>query len=74
METHDHFPQRTGDTHAVLLKAPERHDKALATTKHEKFCWELTLYTNYMETEHATVHLLKEVFPNSIVGPEAMFG
>ena len=27
-----------------------------------------------METEHATVYLLKEVFPNSLVGLEVMFG
>ena len=84
-ETHDHgqafivedkvrFRLCMGEPDAELPKAPERPDKELAVTNHKKFCWELTLYTNYMETERAAVHLLKEVFPNSLVGLEVTYG
>ena len=68
------FQLRMGEPDAELPKAPERPDKGLATTNYKKFRWELTLYTNYMETERATVHLLKEVFPNSLVRLEVTYG
>ena len=84
-ETHDHghvfiledeapFQLRMGDPDAKLPKAPRRPDKGLATISYKKFCWELTLHTNYMETECATLHLLKEVFPNSLVELEVTYG
>ena len=40
---------------------------------YKKFRLELTLSTNYIETEHTTVDLLKEVFPKSLVGLEVMY-
>ena len=37
LESQDYFRQRTGEHKAVLPKAPEHPDKALATTNHKKF-------------------------------------
>ena len=71
--TQDHFQERTGKPNAVLLKTPKRPAQALATTNYKKFIWELKLYTTYMKIECATVHLLKKILPNNLVGLEVMY-
>ena len=63
LETQGYFQLRTGEPKAILPEAPKRPDKALAVTNYKKFHSELKLYTTYMETERATVELLKEFFP-----------
>ena len=63
-----------GDPEAELPEAPTRPPKELGGTNHRKFHWELKLYNTYMETERTTVELLKEIFPNSLVGLEVTYG
>ena len=57
-----------GQFSAVLPKTQTQLDKALGETIYMKFIWELKLYNTYIENERATIALLKEVFPNSLVG------
>ena len=73
LETQDYFWLHTGEPLVVLPKASKWPDKELAVTNYKKFYQELKLYNTYMETECATIELLKEVLPNSFVGLEITY-
>ena len=68
LETEDNFRIRTCSSTAELPKTPKQPDKSLGGVNYNTFIWELKLCNTYMETEHATIALLKEVFLNSLVG------
>ena len=74
MESKEYFQQRSGDPTAILPKTPVRPTESLATINRKTFCWKNSVYNSYMEVEHSTVLLLKEVFPNCLVGLEVMPG
>ena len=63
-----------GDTEAELPETPTRPSKELGGTNYKKYHWELKLYNTHMETERATIELLKGVFHNGLVGLEVTFG
>ena len=74
LKTRDNFQMRNGSSTTELPTLPARLNEKLSETNYKQFMWKLKLYNTYMDTKQATIALLKEVFPDSLVGFEVSVG
>lgn len=68
------FQTRLGDPKEALPIAPKGPANSLAVSNPKQFRWELQMYNDHMNAQRATVNLLKELFPNSLVALEVTNG